>query len=167
MNFLKTLRQPEMKLFNQNEMKANAKSSLMHNEKENDLNSNSISLKKIKMRNPSHDKIFSPRINENEINLFVSKSPNFQILMKRNKTSEHRKHPIIQANPATTKISEELRNMNPTLTKNNFFLTYNRINNQSRHENNPIVNLQNNNQNEEEFIFFKKVKFFLLKAIDS
>jgi hypothetical protein len=151
LNFLKTLRQNDYKNFNQKDIKQ-IPHNLSNQRKESDLGLEfqSLSIQKMRMKNPSFDKILTSHKLE---------SPNFRVLIKRNKTNEY-KYQFF------SNIENENSQANLMQSGNNFFLTSNRSNIQSRKGRNNFQP-QQNFQIEQDFNFFKKVTLILLKALNS
>ncbi len=156
-NFLKSLRQNDLKILNQKEIKQQPPQKISARRKENELSleNQSLSNHKFKIKNCSFDKIFASVKIENENN----SNPNFRSLIKRNKTNDYK-------DPFSSKIVIENTQVNPMQTRNNFFLTSNRSNIQSRKGRSNFQPMQNF-ENDQEFIFFKKVTLILLKALNS
>jgi len=151
LNFLKTLRQNDSKNLNHKDVKQIPPNiSIQRKERDLGLEFKSLSLQKIRMKNPSFDK------NLMSTNL---ESRNFRVLIKGNKTN-------VNKYPFFSNIENENTDFNPKQYGNNFFLTSNRSNIQSRKGRNNIQPPQNF-QIDKDFNLFKKVTLILLKAINS
>ena len=84
----------------------------------------------------------------------------------RNKTNDS-KNFLVTKTPSLNRIADEKRNVDPFRTNNNFFLTSNRLNLQSRQERNRVIFSKDDLIGHNEFIFLKKVKNILLIALNS
>ena len=130
--------------------------------KENKLFLNNFSANTIRDRNPSLDKIsFGQTMDKQFFNDLKSDRT-----FGRNNTFD-RKNLLIKNTHSVNKTAEEKIQANPLHTKNNFFLSANRLNLQSRGERNNVFFSKNDQNEENEFKFLRKVTLILLKALNS
>jgi hypothetical protein len=155
-NFIRSLRQQDLKIFNHKELKY--LDQIITRPKENQKNLENLSMNKIKKRIPSLDRIFPSKAKKIHK---IEEAPSYQNLFLINHKKESIKHPT-----SVNKVNDNKILDNPGLTKNNFFLTSNISTAQTKQT---IISpfSKNNPLSEEENTFLRKVLFNLLKALNS